>query len=261
MVANEKALSLLKRIGLNHYESQTYAALFRRNNSTAGEVAELANVPRSRVYDVLTSLEKKGFAVAQLGRPVRYNFIRPGDAIKNLKEHHQQIMDEKLVMLEEIGGLLKEEIDLSAEEPAMSSSEAVSIIRGKSNIYSHIRQLIDSSSKSVVKLTNADGLKNLNRYCGNSIKNANDRGVEVCVATSASNEAVDAGDIKKHAKIKKVRTLTGRFFVKDKEETLLVTNHGDNSEDTGLLVKSPYLASCLRELFEHAWQNGEFLAE
>jgi len=260
MTEKEQALSLLERIGLNRYESKTYAALLRRDNATAGEIAELASVPRSRVYDVLTSLEKKGFAVAQLGRPVRYKHITPENAINNLKEKHRKKHEDKLDALDNIGGQIKKELSVEEMTGAISPGEAVSIIRGKSNVYNHIKQLIDTSSKSVIKLTNDSGLENLNRYCANSIKNANDRGVEMRIAAKIGKK-VDTGNMRKHTKIKKVDGPDGRFVVKDEDEAILVTIHSEKSDDVGLMIKSPYLASYLRELFEHAWEKGEFLAE
>ena len=74
---NGEALNLLKQIGLNQYESRIYSALLAGGSLTAGELAESSNVPRSRVYDVLTSLEKKGFAIVKLGKPVKYLGVKP----------------------------------------------------------------------------------------------------------------------------------------------------------------------------------------
>jgi len=56
-----KAEKQLKNLGLNSYEVKIWTALLSRGVSTAGELSDIANVPRSRSYDVLESLEKKGF--------------------------------------------------------------------------------------------------------------------------------------------------------------------------------------------------------
>ena len=56
---------LVKRIkdhfDLNVYETKVWLALLSKGVVSAGETAELSGVPRSRTYDILESLEKKGF--------------------------------------------------------------------------------------------------------------------------------------------------------------------------------------------------------
>ena len=62
---SQQTLDALKGIGLNLYERKLYASLLARGTSTAGELSEMATVPRSRSYDVLESLADKGFVVVQ----------------------------------------------------------------------------------------------------------------------------------------------------------------------------------------------------
>ena len=59
MIVKEEFLSKLRRyFSLNLYEVKIWTALLSRGVSTAGELSDIANVPRSRSYDVLESLEK-----------------------------------------------------------------------------------------------------------------------------------------------------------------------------------------------------------
>ena len=61
MIVKKEFLNKLKDFGLNTYESKLWTALLSRGISTAGELSDIAGVPRSRSYDVLESLAKKGF--------------------------------------------------------------------------------------------------------------------------------------------------------------------------------------------------------
>ncbi len=61
MIVKEEFLSKLRQLfNLNLYEVKIWTALLSRGISTAGELSEIGDVPRSRTYDVLESLEKKG---------------------------------------------------------------------------------------------------------------------------------------------------------------------------------------------------------
>ena len=60
MIVKEEFLSKLRQFfGLNLYEVKIWTALLSRGVSTAGELSDIGNVPRSRAYDILESLEKK----------------------------------------------------------------------------------------------------------------------------------------------------------------------------------------------------------
>ena len=61
MIVDQDFLNKIKDFGLNSYEAKLWVALLSRGVSTAGELSDIASVPRSRTYDVLESLEKKGF--------------------------------------------------------------------------------------------------------------------------------------------------------------------------------------------------------
>ena len=83
MIVNEEFLSKLRRsFGLNLYEVKLWTALLSRGVSTAGELSDIADVPRSRTYDVLESLERKGFVVVKPEKPIRYLAIAPNEVLE-----------------------------------------------------------------------------------------------------------------------------------------------------------------------------------
>src|SRR4030043_1945738 len=91
MIVKDEFLSKLRRyFNLNLYEVKIWAALLSRGVSTAGELSDIANVPRSRSYDVLESLEKKGFIIMKLGKPIKYIAVPPEEVIERVKKHIEE---------------------------------------------------------------------------------------------------------------------------------------------------------------------------
>ena len=86
MIVQKDFLNKLKDFGLNTYESKLWTALLSRGISTAGELSDIANVPRSRSYDVLESLEKKGFIVVKVGKPIKYLAVNPAEVVERVKK-------------------------------------------------------------------------------------------------------------------------------------------------------------------------------
>src|SRR4030042_6799932 len=87
MIVEKKFLLKLKDFGLNSYESKVWAALLSRGVSTAGELSDIANVPRSRSYDVLESLEKKGFVIMKFGKPIKFVAVPPEEVLDRVKKN------------------------------------------------------------------------------------------------------------------------------------------------------------------------------
>ena len=58
MIVKDEFLSRLRKIfDLNLYEVKVWTALLSRGTSTAGELSNISDVPRSRTYDILESLD------------------------------------------------------------------------------------------------------------------------------------------------------------------------------------------------------------
>ena len=87
MIVKEELLKKLRAaFDLNIYEVKIWTSLLCRGVATAGELSDISQIPRSRSYDVLDSLEKKGFVMMKLGKPIKYIAIEPDEIIRRIKD-------------------------------------------------------------------------------------------------------------------------------------------------------------------------------
>ena len=103
-VKQELLLKLKQDFRLNIYEAKIWAVLLSRGIATAGELADLSGVPRSRCYDVLESLEKKGFIIMKIGKPIKYISIKPEEIVERVKKDLYEDTELSLKMIEDIKG-------------------------------------------------------------------------------------------------------------------------------------------------------------
>lgn len=75
------AKRVLREIGLNANEIDTYLALLETGQMTAMDVSLNAKIPYSKIYDVLNSLKTRGWVKSVEGRPSRYYSLSPLEAI------------------------------------------------------------------------------------------------------------------------------------------------------------------------------------
>ncbi len=255
---NGETLNLLKQIGLNQYESKIYTALLSSGSCTARELAEFSNVPRSRVYDVLTSLEKKGFAIVQIGRPVKYLAVTVENAVNQVRGSYEEDYNKKLNFVSKLEKDLREVLSahLDKRKKPTEMEDVVGVLKGKNNLYSHIKHMISTSEKNVFKVTNEQGIASLEKHCKGAFEKAKKRGVDFRVLANIPN-AKAAGKLSDYTQLRTHKGIEGRFLIKDGQDVVLITN----PEDTGLWIKSDYVAGALEKLFEHAWEKGKPLSE
>jgi len=143
---------------LNIYETKVWLALLSRGMSSAGEIAEMSGVPRSRTYDVLESLEKRGFAIEKLGKPVKYLAVKPSIVIEKLKNNTMKYAEEKVEVLSNLKDTKEYEELQSLHDTGIEpvkNHELSTSIKGRSNLYSQLRDTMESSEDCVYLATSS----------------------------------------------------------------------------------------------------------
>ena len=117
IIKSELVNQIKEYFGLNIYETKVWLALLGKGIASAGEIAEISRVPRSRTYDVLESLEKKGFIIMKVGKPIKYLAVPPEEVVERVKKNLVKEAQDRSKRLEK----LKDEADLlAAEECALA---------------------------------------------------------------------------------------------------------------------------------------------
>ena len=262
MIVKEEFLSKLRRFfNLNLYEVKIWAALLSRGVSTAGELSDIADVPRSRSYDVLETLEKKGFVVMKLGKPIKYLAVPPNEVLervkKNVKEDAKSQIDrledlKSTDVINELNSLHSQGIEL-VEPSDLSGS-----LRGRHNLYNHLELMIRNAENTVTLMTTTQGFIRKVEGLKPAFEKIKKRGVKIRIAAPITKDCEAAvKDLGNVAEIKNTES-KARFCVIDgKELVFMVLNDSDvhPTYDVGIWVNTPFFASALEALFEQAWKS------
>lgn len=255
---------LLKRIkehfNLNIYETKVWLALLSKGVATAGEIAEISNVPRSRTYDVLESLEKEGFAILKLGKPLKYIAVDPGIVIDRIRNNVIKDAEERAEFLVNIkdNNDYKQLVLLHKQgiEP-INPEEISGLIRGKSNLHNHIKNLMAKASDSVILATTAEAIAK-KKWLKGVIASLAKKGVSVKIMVKGSEDEIKAMSKELKADIK-ASDLDARFCIIDGKEMLFMltpeTSHEDS--DYGVWVNSKFFVNSMSSLFNTAWKKVE----
>ena len=186
MIINEEFLSRLRKIfDLNLYEVKVWAALLSRGVSTAGELSSISDVPRSRTYDILESLEKKGFIVMKLGKPIKFVALKPEEVVERVKKNLVRDAQEKSKRLEKLKDedVLRELTGLFSEgSKFVEPGDLSGSLKGRQNVYNHLDMLMREAEKTITIVTTAGGLNRKLEALMPSLEKARKRGVKIRIA-------------------------------------------------------------------------------
>jgi len=263
MIIKEEFLSRLRKIfDLNLYEVKVWVALLSRGVSTAGELSNIGDVPRSRTYDILESLEKKGFAVMKLGKPIKFIALKPVEVVERVKRNVQAEAVERSKRLERLKSedVLKELSGLYTQGVKfIEPSELSGAVRGRSNLYNHLDMLIRGAQKSVTIMTSEEGLNRKFEALKGSLDKLKKKGVKIRIAApiTKTNHKI-AKDLNKVAEIRSTNKVNSRFAISDGKELLFMVLNDQEvhpSYDIGVWVNTPFFSNTLEQMFDMSWKD------
>ncbi|MBU1252153.1 MAG: hypothetical protein KJ905_02120 [Nanoarchaeota archaeon] len=263
MIVKEEFLSRLRKIfDLNLYEVKVWTALLSRGTSTAGELSTISDVPRSRTYDILESLEKKGFIVMKLGKPIKFIALKPEEVVERVKKNLLREANDKSKRLETLKGdeVLQELNSLFTKgvkfvEPTDLSGS----LKGRQNVYNHLDMMVRDAESSITIVTTAEGLNRKMEVLMPSLEKCKRRGVKVRIAAPInSNNLKVAKELKKVAEVRNLDKFKARFVIIDSNQIMFMLLDDEKfhpNYDTSVWINTEFFAQALEGLFDLAWKD------
>jgi sugar-specific transcriptional regulator TrmB len=263
MIVREEFLGRLRKIfDLNLYEVRVWTALLSRGVSTAGELSNISDVPRSRTYDILENLEKKGFIVMKLGKPIKFVALKPEEVIERVKKNLSVEAKEKQKRLDQLKGEeILEELDtlftqgVKFVEPVDLSGS----VKGRQNVYNHLDMMIREAERTITIVTTSAGLNRKLEALMPSLEKAKKRGVMIRIASQINEDNKKiAREILKVAEVRNMPKMRGRFAIVDGEQLLFIVLDDENvhpNYDVAIWLSTEFFASAMEQLFEAAWKG------
>ncbi|MFA4960894.1 MAG: helix-turn-helix domain-containing protein [Candidatus Pacearchaeota archaeon] len=244
---------------LNIYETKVWLALLQKGVSTAGEIATISEVPRSRTYDVLESLEKRGFVIQKLGKPVKYLAVKPEIVIEKLKNNTVKYAEEKVKVLSGLKETSEyrelEELHKTGVAP-IKNHELSTSIKGRSNLYLQMKDVMESAEKSVLMASSSYELNNKFKLFKEIFDKLKKRKIDVKIIISDDREEAEKLS-KKFGVAVKSKPVNSRFIIADKAELIFTIKPTNTHEDFdyGIWINSPFFVSSMAYMFELAWEK------
>lgn len=254
---------LVKRIkeyfNLNIYETKVWIALLSKGIASAGEVAAISGVPRSRTYDVLESLEKRGFAIVRIGKPLKYIAVKPVEVLEKMKSITLYNAQEKIKSLSNLKETAEyEELEKihNAGISPIKPSDITGSLKGRSNIISRLRELIQSAKKEVIISTSITDFEDKSRALLPSLEEATKRNVKIRLSLSGAPDKIKKMNGKTSLK-STLASSEAKLYIADRKEVLFMITSDNAEEEIGVWLNSPFFAESLSGMIEAAARKAK----
>ena len=261
MIARQDLINKIKDyFDLNIYETKVWLALLGKGSASAGEIASISGVPRSRTYDVLESLEKKGFAIVKIGKPVKYLGVKPKMVLEKLKNNVRKKAEDKIFSLSnvketdefsQLEGLYKEGI-IPIKREDLSAA-----LKGKANISNYLKDLLQNAKKEVIVCTTAEELSVKIKLFTQTFESLKKENIKIKLALSGEERLIKQIEEKLGIKIKRTE-LDSKFFIIDRKEIMFyISKNAEANEDVAIWLNSEFFSQAFAILFETALKNKD----
>ena len=238
---------------LNIYEVKIWASLLSKGVSSASELAELSGVPRSRCYDILESLEKKGFIMMKIGKPIEYIALKPEVILDRVKNDIKHDADNVIEFMEKVAGSDDiKELDLlyrSGVKHIDVSNISKSVV-GATNVNRHLKEILSDAKDSVTIVTTSEGLLRKAKMIKKALAQLKKKGVEVTLYSPYNKQVMKNLD---GVNFTDYHANTQYISVDNREILFMITPDSIVPEyEVGVWIQSPFFVSAVSMLFEQS---------
>lgn len=246
-VTSQDARKVLRELGLTDYETRAYIALLERGVLTASQVSENAGVPYSKVYETLTSLERKGWIEAESGRPGRYFPKAPSEALATVKLQ----LEDKVKVWEKI---ISSELQPFYEKREIREKPDIWILRGEFSTIAKLREMLEKT-KNELMVAAPIFPKALTDSVIPVLRQLQSTNVKILFMVSKQATAWNLKELESVAEVRVRDQMFGGGVIVDGKEAILFLGE----EKPTLVIWSNHigLVRFAKDYFQHLWDSSE----
>jgi len=244
---SQDARKVLRELGLTDYETRAYLALLEHGVLTASQISENADVPYSKVYETLTSLERKGWIETEKGRPGRYYPKAPSEALTTAKMQ----LEEKVKTWEKT---VTNELQPFYEKREIREKPDIWILRGELSTITKLREMLEKTKNELMVAAPvfpkalADSILPLLQR----LQNTN---VKILFMVSTQTSSWNLKELESLAEVRVREQMFGGGVIVDGKEAILLL--GEDKPTLVIWSNHLGLVQFAKDYFQHLWDSSK----
>jgi HTH-type transcriptional regulator, sugar sensing transcriptional regulator len=264
----KKEIQKFLELGLTERETKVYITLLSKKSFTSSEIQKSANIPRTKIYEVLAKMIDRGICIERrIGKTKYYEAIEPKRALHKIledyKNNYQVEVEKKKNITETLAGIFNPvyQKNKNFESPL----EFVEVIKDKDHAQKRILHAFQSAKTELLSLVKGPYVCDTNSRVNQQVKeekNLLKRGVK-CKKIYESVELVDSVPVieqfkplaKLGSQLRTVESLPIKMVVFDDNMVIFPLQDviKDPDELTIIIIQHKEMVLACKILFNYLW--------
>ncbi len=243
----------MESLGLTTYEIKVYLSLLDVGSITASDISKKSGVPYSKIYEVLNTLEDKGWLESDSSRPQKFFPKSPLTALEamrlrienGIKENENLIVSELMPMYEKSG--IKERPEIW-------------VVRGVYNIAAKVNEIIQTCRQELL-IAIPHVAEDIAKPIQPALRILHEKGIKITVLASEETNAETVRAISRIAKVRLKNNMFGGGVIGDGRQVMILLGEGRSDkggifEPIAIWAEHIGLAGFAKDYFHYLWADA-----
>lgn len=254
MIISDKSRKAMENLGLTGYEIKVYLSILDGGPAIASEISKVSGVPYSKIYEVINTLEDKGWLESNSSRPQKFFPKSPQSALaamrirmeNGIKDNENLIMSELLPIYQKRG--IKERPEIW-------------VVRGIHNIIGKVNEIIlDCQAELLIALPEV--AEDIAKPAQPMLRALYEKGVSISVLASGRTSSDTLRTISRIAQVRVKDQMFGGGVIGDSRQVMLLLGESGIIDSNGfepiaIWAEHSGLAGLAKDYFEYLWADAE----
>lgn len=252
MNISDRSRKAMESLGLTGYEIKAYLSLVETGSASASDISKKSGVPYSKIYEVLNSLEEKGWAESDRSRPQKFFPRSPQTGLEAMKMRiESDIKDNESLILRELMPVY--------EKRGIREKPEIWVVRGIYNIAAKVSEIIQTCQQELL-IAIPKVAEDIARPVQPMLRMLHERGVKIAVLVSEQTSVDTVRAISRIADVRLKTNLFGGGVIGDSTQVMILLGEGrvDNGsfEPIAIWAEHAGLARFAKDYFHYLWADA-----
>jgi sugar-specific transcriptional regulator TrmB len=242
----------MEDLGLTSYEIRVYVSLLGSGSMTAADISKRSGVPYSKIYEVLNSLEDKGWLESDSSRPQNFYPKSPSTALEATRTMYDNRFRESQ------SSIISELMPIYTKSGAKERPE-IWVTTGIMNIATKVNEIIQSSQRELL-VALPFAAESVTRPLLPVLRVLSDKGVRVNILASSKMHPETLKSLSRVAAVRVKDGLFGGGVIGDGKQVVILLSEGSSDggkvEPVAIWAEHPGLAVFARGYFQYLWADS-----
>jgi sugar-specific transcriptional regulator TrmB len=253
MSISDKSRKAMEGLGLTGYEIKVYLCLLETGSMTASDISKKSGVPYSKIYEVLNSLEDKGWLESDSSRPQKFFPKSPLTALEAMRMRiESSIRDSKNTIMSELMPIY--------EKSGVRERPEIWVVMGVYNIAAKIGEIIQACQHELL-IALPQIAEGIARPIQPTLRSLQEKGVKINVLASEEANPDTIRAISRVAKVRLKNNMFGGGVIGDSKHVMILISEGrsesGNFEPTAIWAEHIGLARFAKDYFHYLWADAD----